>query len=268
MGAGQDPVILVADDVPINQVVAKRMVERSGYQADVVANGREAVEAVTENSYAAVLMDCHMPELDGYEAAREIRRGEGGAAHVPIIAVTAASVGGERERCLDAGMDDYLSKPLRSHALEETLTRWIPPEPGPAPGAPTDAQPHTPETPEPDVLDEAVVAEIESLGEDLLAELITIFFGAAPSQVLALDRAVERGDTASVAQVAHAVKAASVSVGAPRVSRIAAELELMAKGGGLDGAHSLLDRLRFSLQEASEALRRRVTKPDGDRDPK
>lgn len=260
--------ILVADDVATNQVVAKRMVERSGYQADVVANGREAVEAVTEKSYAAVLMDCHMPELDGYEATREIRRGDGVAARVPIIAVTAASVGGERERCLDAGMDDYLSKPLRSHALEETLTHWIPQEPGPAPGAPSDARLQTPATAEPNVLDEAVLAELEDLGEDLLAEIITIFFDAAPGQILAIDRAVERGEIATVVQVAHAVKGASVSVGASRVSGIAAELELMAQAGGLDGAPSLLARLRFSLQEASEALRRRVTQPGADRDSK
>ena len=118
--------LLVADDNHINQVVAVTMLNRLGYSADVAQNGREAVEMRARNDYAAVLMDCQMPELDGYEATREIRRAEDGGRRIPIIAMTAHSMIADRDKCLEAGMDDYISKPVRSPALEAILTRWAP----------------------------------------------------------------------------------------------------------------------------------------------
>ena len=121
---GAGPAVLVVEDTPVNQVVATRMLEKSGFQPRVVENGREALEAMSEHSYAAVLMDCQMPVLDGYATTREVRRREGGGRRVPIIAMTANSMQGERERCIAAGMDDYLAKPLRNPLLEEVLTRW------------------------------------------------------------------------------------------------------------------------------------------------
>ena len=123
---GSDVRLLVAEDNHINQVVAITLLNRLGYLADVAQNGREAVEMSARNDYAAVLMDCQMPELDGYEATREIRRGEGGGRRIPIIAMTAHSMIADRDKCLEAGMDDYISKPVRSPALEAMLTRWVP----------------------------------------------------------------------------------------------------------------------------------------------
>lgn len=118
--------ILVVEDNEVNQLVAREMVKKLGYAVDVVADGSEAVQAVAAVPYAAVLMDCHMPVMDGFEATRTIRKGEG-AGHLSIIAMTAGALDGDRERCLAAGMDDYLTKPVDLAALEATLERWVHP---------------------------------------------------------------------------------------------------------------------------------------------
>jgi len=117
--------VLVVEDNAANLKVTVRMVERLGYRADVANNGVEAVTILQRVQYDAVLMDCQMPEMDGYEATRRIRSDEDAGRHVPIIAMTAAALAGDRERCLAAGMDDYLSKPVKLHVVAALLERWI-----------------------------------------------------------------------------------------------------------------------------------------------
>ena len=117
--------VLVAEDNAVNQKVATRLLSRLGCQADVVADGAEAVEAVGRVPYDVVLMDCQMPEMDGYTAAREIRRQENGGPRIPIIALTASALAGDRERALDSGMDDYVPKPVKLEVLGEVLSRWV-----------------------------------------------------------------------------------------------------------------------------------------------
>lgn len=116
--------VLIVEDNEVNQVVATRMVQSLGYTVDVVANGAEAVEAVTANYYVAVLMDCQMPVMDGYRATGEIRRREPAGRRTPVIALTAGAMSGDGQRCLDAGMDDYIAKPVSRSDLGETLARW------------------------------------------------------------------------------------------------------------------------------------------------
>ncbi len=119
------PSILIAEDNLINQKVIERMVQKLGYRADLVANGREALEALTRMPYGLVFMDCQMPEMDGFEACREIRNRDLGGARIPVIAITANAMKGDRERCLAAGMDDYVSKPFKQDDLKNVIEKWI-----------------------------------------------------------------------------------------------------------------------------------------------
>ena len=117
--------ILVAEDNVINQVLAKRLLESLGYSCHIVENGREAIDAVFHAPYDLVLMDCHMPELDGYDATRQIRKLEVPGSRIPIVAVTANAMSGDETLCIEAGMDDYLTKPINKAALKAKLEKWL-----------------------------------------------------------------------------------------------------------------------------------------------
>jgi CheY-like chemotaxis protein/HPt (histidine-containing phosphotransfer) domain-containing protein len=261
------PLVLVVEDTRVNQAVAIGMLKKRGYPSDVAENGREALEALSQRTYAAVLMDCQMPELDGFETTREIRRLErGGRARVPIIAMTASTMQGERERCLAAGMDDYLTKPLRSLTLKAALARWIPDlgvaaEVG---GVASAVNGPAAATSGAMLLDETILIELEALGDGVLASLVSLYEGDAAACVSELAEAVAGGDADGLARTAHRLKGSSRTVGAAGVGAIAEELELHAKAGGLAAAGSLVAALERGLADTTEAFRRRpVTTPSG-----
>jgi CheY-like chemotaxis protein len=148
--------LLVVDDNPVNQRVAVKMLEKMGHRVDVAGNGLEAVDAVSRVAYAALLMDCQMPQMDGFEATMEIRRLEPAGRHIPIIAMTAGAMAGDEEKCLAAGMDAYVSKPVKTDALAATLGRWL--RPVVAPASPALSAPPA------SVVDAATLAGLRELG--------------------------------------------------------------------------------------------------------
>jgi CheY-like chemotaxis protein len=240
--------LLLAEDNAINQKVAAKMLESLGYGVDVAANGLEAVEALSRIPYSAILMDCHMPEMDGYEATREIRRREkesGG--HTPIIALTAGAMIGDREKALDAGMDDYIAKPAKRGELEAMLERWVPREDA---TLSTDAHGNGAsgrEEPEAS-LDHAVIASLRELGDaNLLSELAGVFLQEASERLGALEQAIEKGDAQAVKRIAHALKGSCGNMGAIRMSRLCLDLEQAGGSNDLSAAAGLLESLKREL---------------------
>ncbi len=259
--------VLVAEDNAVNQKVAVKMLERLGYRADVAANGLEAVEALSRIPYSAVLMDVQMPEMDGYEATMAIRRREyaeaqqgethrrGGVVRTPIIAMTANAMQGDREKTLEAGMDDYVTKPVKPEELATALERWIPQPDGeaPDPEEATDGVAAPGGTTDP--LDRSVLAGLRELGDqELLTELADLFLEDVPPRLEALREAIEGGDAASVGRAAHALKGSSANMGALRMSTICAELEDAGHSGELEHALVLLGRLEAEFGRVRPAL--------------
>jgi len=229
--------ILLAEDNPTNQAVALNILRRRGYRVEVVGNGQEAVAAIRRAPFAAVLMDCQMPVLDGYAATAEIRDLEGDARHTPIIAMTAHAMEGARERCLEAGMDDYLSKPLRPEALDEVLAHWL--------GHPVSS-----------VLDRTFLAALakDVGGEEVVEEICDLFLSDIDVRVAAMRRAAEAGDTDTLRTAAHQLKGSASNIGAVAVSSAAADVERIANADGLDGVDGALTRLADAVSMTWAAL--------------
>ncbi|MGH9942240.1 MAG: PAS domain S-box protein [Pyrinomonadaceae bacterium] len=223
------PRILVAEDNAINQAVALGQLKNLGYEATAVANGREAVEALSAGTYDAVLMDCQMPSMDGFEATAEIRRREAGGPRTLIVALTANAMKGDRETCLAAGMDDYLAKPLKPEALARVLDHWLaplglgpvvrrPPEPERSAGAAATRRGA------PGVL--AKLKEFrEMFGPDTADELLDLYLTDTEARLGQLRDALERGDFSSARVTAHTLKGGSGNVGAQGMYELCQRLE-------------------------------------------
>lgn len=257
--AGDRTRLLLAEDNEVNQKVAVRKLEKLGYRVDVADNGVEALNALERCPYAAVLMDCQMPELDGYAAASEIRRREneeGSEHHTPIIAMTANALQGDREKALEAGMNDYVSKPVASDVLDETLKRWVsqvsPEAPGPRANGSADSRNGEA------VLDPAVLEglrELQQDGEpDILEELFGMFLEDAETQISKLEEAVGSGDPSTVLRAAHTLKGSNGNIGAHGVSRVCAGLEEAERSENLDKAKGLLRPLKEEFLSVRSAL--------------
>jgi signal transduction histidine kinase/DNA-binding response OmpR family regulator len=217
--------VLVADDNQINQKVAARMLEKLGYRVDVASTGREAADAVGRNGYSAVLMDCQMPEMDGFEATIEIRRNERRSGrHIPIIAMTAGAMEGDREKCLAAGMDDYLSKPIVHEVMAAMLSRWL----GEArkPETAGNGAGQAPEEPE-SILDPEILADLRELdqGRSVVAGLTTIFIDDTRSALGTVRQAIGDGDQDTIRGCAHKLRGSAGSLGAVKMAAICSELE-------------------------------------------
>jgi two-component system sensor histidine kinase/response regulator len=255
--------ILVVEDQIVNQKLALLMLQKLGYRADAVADGREAVEAMTRSPYDIVFMDCQMPEMDGYQATHEIRKHEGDRRHTVIIAMTAHALHGDREKCLDAGMDDYLSKPIRTKDLQDAIGRWTATVEKQRPqAAPTIAASSSTSAP---VLDRATIAlirEQQSPGEaDLLSELAGLYLADLGTRLAQMHDAVARADDRLLATLAHALKGASGSLGALCIVELCARIEKQLAEGGIDGAGKIVADLEAESVRVREALQAEQAAP-------
>ena len=275
------PRILVVEDAPINQQVTVGLLRRLGYAADVADDGLAALERLAERAYAAVLMDCQMPRMDGLTATRELRlrEREGGTERrSPVIALTANAFVDERDRCLEAGMDDFLAKPVRGEQLRAVLARWTTAvtagsgaESAVSASRPvgTDVEAIVAPTPEtegedaPEVLADAVVdpAAIERIrglqspGQpDFLAELIELFVDHGPMQIAALRDAAVRGEATDLRRAAHTMKGDASNWGAVGLVEACQALERLAAGGTTAGAEPLIARVEHAFVGVRSAL--------------
>ena len=247
--------LLVAEDNAVNRRLARALLGKLGYEADVVENGREALAALEHQPYDVVLMDVQMPELDGLEATRRIRArfppGEGPT----IIATTANAMEGDREECLAAGMDDHLPKPIRVDELSRALARCRPLTDAPR-GSATDESTARAD----DALDgaalETLAASLGGEGEGWAAvqELIDAFLEDAPTEIATLRSAVERGDAEEARRLAHTLKSNGATFGAQTLAELCRRLEVLGRQGGLDGALGLLERAEAEWKRVREAL--------------
>jgi len=234
--------ILVAEDNAVNQEVAKSLLQKRGHAVDVVEDGVEAVAAVQRTAYDLVLMDLQMPRMDGIRATQEIRRILGDRP-LPIIAVTANAMSGERERCLAAGMDEYLSKPFKPHDLFAAVEGWGQPEPTPegrvATTAPVDL--------------DGLRAEMRSAGvEEVVPALLKAFVDDAPLRIEALRSGAASGEARAIERAAHAYKSAAATLRATQLAALLKEAEIKAKAGETAAAAALVPL----IEEAHDAALR------------
>ena len=259
--------LLLAEDNPVNREVAVGMLELLGCRVDIAEHGRQAVEAVSKHHYDLVLMDCQMPEMDGFAATAAIRRHEqstGAGRHVPIIALTANAMEGDREKCVAAGMDDYLSKPFSQAGLQAAIRRWMDTRP-------TDALPShltlskqsasTTSTEIP-IIDEAVwenLLAMELAGRsDALHRILSLYLLDSKRLMGVLQAAIQTGNEAAVRDGAHQLKSSSAQVGALAASVQAGEIERYARTQQLDSAANLLDPLKESVELVSKIFEDKI----------
>jgi signal transduction histidine kinase/CheY-like chemotaxis protein/HPt (histidine-containing phosphotransfer) domain-containing protein len=255
--------VLLVEDNAVNREVALAMLRQLGCQVDLAENGLEAVQALERASYDVVLMDCQMPVMDGYEATAQIRRREAekdSGCRTPIVAVTANAVEGDRERCLAANMDDYLSKPFKKAALIGVLERWSDAERESDSAGGASAEGPASEIPaEPPALDPSILDDLRALENPdcptLVADVVHTYVDSSSELLADLRAAVADQNAEGVAQSAHALKSSSANVGALPLATLCRELEAMGREDDLSGAKDLFESLLIEYQRAIAALR-------------
>jgi ligand-binding sensor domain-containing protein/signal transduction histidine kinase/CheY-like chemotaxis protein len=256
-GIFDDRLILLAEDNLVNQKVMRQTLAKIGYKVDVVSNGVEVIAAWESGRYHLILMDCQMPVMDGYQATREIRLRELGTRHIPIIALTADAMQGTEQLCRQAGMDDYLTKPLDRTRLGKTLDRHLrsaAPEwkvvesatPSPLPHVGADAP-----------VDWDHVVAVSEGDQEFARELVQLFIDAGDATLRAIREALDRGDLVAMGSAAHSFKGSSANIRAESASAAAGRLEEAARAGDVGQLAELEGQLRREAELAFEYLRAR-----------
>ena len=270
--------ILLAEDNVVNQKVAVRMLQKTGYRVDVVENGQEAVKAVGLTSYDLVLMDCQMPEMDGLEATRKIREMASvkreakqktssdplpltphAPPRVPIIALTANALSGDREICLEAGMDDFLTKPVRIEELETMIGKWLGfRKPSNLVDHSITEKTQTASSNLPPCLDDTTLENLKTLGgendPEFVITVIDQFLSDLPRHLEGIKQAVERQDSEALVKTAHACKGSSRSIGANLLAEMSYALELMGREGTLTNAAAKFEQWLQEQERTTHAL--------------
>ncbi|MCP4723597.1 MAG: response regulator [bacterium] len=257
--------ILLAEDNITNQQVAKGILKKLGFQADAVGNGLEAVNALKNIPYDIVLMDVQMPEMDGYEATEMIRdRNTEITNHdMPVIAMTAHAMQGDREKCLEKGMDDYISKPISPQALSEVLEKWLPDE---KESVSSNDKASEPETQEPRDIEETAVPVFDKASlmarlmddEELAGIIAEGFIQDIPNQIAALKEFLEAGDAPGTERQAHSIKGASANVSGEALREIAFQMENAGKAGDLEIVKANMEELEMQFFKLKEALQKEI----------
>lgn len=253
--AADAPRVLLVEDNAVNRHVARLMVQNLGYRVDVAADGQAAVDAVADVQYAVVLMDCQMPRLDGYAATATIRQRQGAGRRTPIVAMTALALYGDRERCLAAGMDDYLSKPVRAAELATTLERWLPQaSTGRTPPLPGQSAPAT----RAPAVDRETLRGLRELEDDdtvdVMRDLHQVFREDATARLATMRAAAAADDRGALQQHAHALKGSAACLGATAMAGLCENLELVVAGADLAPAEGILQQLDEEFGRADAAL--------------
>lgn len=237
----------MAEDNPVNQQLALHLLERRGHSAVVAENGREALSAMDKHKFDLVLMDVQMPEMGGLEATRAIRENEKATGqHVPIIAMTAHAMQGDRERCLESGMDGYLSKPLDPKVFQQTVESMASPQ--------SATESETPAPINKDAVDASALLERFSGDRKLVRTLIRAFHGDCPRMISRIRKASTARNAVTLADAAHAFKGAVGNFGPSVAFETAREIEKLARQGKLDGTRELCQVLEECMAEFLPAL--------------
>lgn len=260
--------ILLAEDNMVNQEVGMGILRSIGCQPDVVNNGMEAVEAAKEKHYDAILMDCHMPKMDGFHATAKIREYEAlqeSKPHIPIIALTADVQKGIIEQCKNAGMDDYVSKPFKQKTLQDVLEKWLPNRQD------ISTHPQTTQSNSDTLVKTNTLLDSDALdnlrqhttanGESLLNKAITLFQNAAPKEIDVLQKALAEQDDKTLTRVSHSFKSACANLGALKLAESAGSIEAIAREGQIQGVDVLLETLQSDFPGIVVALNQELDSP-------
>jgi CheY-like chemotaxis protein/HPt (histidine-containing phosphotransfer) domain-containing protein len=245
--------VLLADDNPINQKVGLSVLLKLGYRADLASNGVEVVKALEQKPYDVLFLDVQMPEMDGLECTRQICQRWTRDRRPVVIAMTGNALMGDREKCLAAGMDDYISKPVRIAELQSALERW-----GPTKSRKFDTsyfQRHPP-PPSAGLLDESILAELREMspadGQSMLRELIDLFLEKAPTLIAQIQQGAN--DPKTLAFHAHAFKSMSLNLGCKRIVELAQKLEELGRAARTLDAPELINELEVTFSQTKAQL--------------
>jgi len=247
--------VLVVEDNDANRILALRLLEKLGYVATAARNGREALEAIAKDRYSLVLMDCQMPEMDGFEATRAIRRQEAaGGQRLPIVAMTASATERDRLACLEAGMDDFVAKPVMIEVLSDALARWHPDGEAARP-ATRDARRERPGSRSQGALDRKALWRLrDDLGPEACGRFLDAFVAELPGREAAILRAAQDRSERALRLAAHTLKSTSAAVGATALASLCGELEALGSTDTTESALEDVARLRAECRRVLDAL--------------